>query len=524
MVVYNQNMPESKDVAQYYALKRGVPISNLVGVDVPESEDILRVDYEANIIPPIRSIIKKRMLIGYSPAILLVYGIPLRIEGISEPELYKQYEELTDDKVGEYKRLVQQQGRQLEKLINNGQTATIIYEKQNIESIPTLEIIKSVNKTTLKASEYLNKYIPAVEMEAYSNVVSLLFRMTGMFPIVNNVKNQISLMEDKDRIIFLRNNNLLKFNAILNSQLAEIQFRGFTPEKAIEVSTIVRMANGVVGELLFWEAQRTKKNAEMTSASVDSELTLVLATDFQLSNWLLNPFLEKYDNFPEIELLRRNTIMVGRLDASSPDVARRMVDDAMETEKAGLAGTVYIDARGPDDVNNKDSYGRYDEHLRRLHSIVKSKSSMPVVLDNSPELFPEKSCPDAALYAGWYSLAKYVDSFEWKKGAVGFHIASSEASTLKQPDNQVWCKRMIEEGVAATLGPVSEPYLPAFPLPDVFFPLLMTGKLTLLETYFRSIPHISWRIIIIGDPLYTPFKNNPAIDLDSLEQIADNDI
>lgn len=80
---------------------------------MPESEDILRVDYEANMIPPIRSVIKKRMLIGHNPAILLVYGIPLRIEGISKPELYKQYEELTDDKVGEYKRLVQQQGDSL---------------------------------------------------------------------------------------------------------------------------------------------------------------------------------------------------------------------------------------------------------------------------------------------------------------------------------------------------------------------------------------------------------------------------
>jgi len=174
------------------------------------------------------------------------------------------------------------------------------------------------------------------------------------------------------------------------------------------------------------------------------------------------------------------------------------------------------------DVNNKDSYGLYDKHLRRLHSIVESNSSLPVVLDNSPELFPEKSCPDAALYAGWYSLAKYVDSFEWKKGAVGLHIASSEASTLKKPDSQVWCKRMIEEGVVATIGPVSEPYLSAFPLPDVFFPLLMTGKHTLLETYFRSTPHISWRLIVIGDPLYTPFKNNPAIDLDSLKLNIDN--
>ena len=80
IVVYNQNMPESKEVAQYYALKREVPVSNLVGVDVPESENILRADYETNMIPPIRSVVKKRMLIGHDPAILLVYGIPLRIE------------------------------------------------------------------------------------------------------------------------------------------------------------------------------------------------------------------------------------------------------------------------------------------------------------------------------------------------------------------------------------------------------------------------------------------------------------
>ncbi len=524
LVVYNQNMPESKEVAQYYALKREVPVSNLVGVDVPESENISRADYETNMIPQVRSVVKKRMLIGHNPAILLVYGIPLRIESTSKEKLYKEYEGLVYDKVREYKILVQKQGKQLEKLINKGQIITLAYEKQNIECISTQEIIESVNKTVLKASEYLKKYAPvASEMEIYSKVVSLLFRMAGMAPIVNDVKNQISSMDEKERAIFLRNNNLLKFNTILNSQLAEIQFRGFTTDRALEVSTVIRMVNGVIGELLFWEAQYGNKNIEMTSASVDSELTLVLATNFQLSRWLVNPFLEKLDSLPGIDLIRRSTIMVGRLDAPSPDMAKRMVDDAMETEKAGLTGTVYIDARGLNNVNNKDNYGLYDEHLRSLHSIIESKSSMLVVLDNNSELFPEKSCPDAALYAGWYSLAKYIDSFEWKKGAVGLHIASSEASTLKEPDSQVWCKRMIEEGVAATIGPISEPYLTAFPLPDVFFPLLMSGKLTLLETYFKSTPHISWRLIVIGDPLYTPFKNNPAIDLDSLKRNVGND-
>jgi hypothetical protein len=514
VVVYNQNMQESKDIAQYYCSKRGVPVSNIVGVDAPESEHILRSDYESKMIPPIRRIVNNLRLSGNDPAILLVYGIPLRINETDKIEHYKQYEDLADSKVIEYKRLVQQQARHLEMLIDKGMVSTLNNKEQNIESIPTSEIIKSANKTVIKASEYLKKHVPtASNQEAYLQTVSLLFRITGMSPMVQNIRNQILSMDDQERSIFLRVNNLLKYNAILNKQLTELQFFGFTPEKALEVSTIIRFVNGVIGELLFWEAQQNKQTGEMTSASVDSELTLVLAANYQLSRWLLNPFLATHDKLPGIEMIRRKIIKVGRLDAPSPAIAKRMVDDAIETENRGLTGTLYIDARGKNDVNNKDSYQRYDEHLRNLYNIVKSKSSLPVVLDNNPELFPEKSCPDAALYAGWYSLGKYVDSFEWKTGAVGYHIASSEASTLKRQDSQVWCKRLVEEGVTATLGPVEEPYLSSFPLPDVFFPLLMEGKLTLLEVYFKSIPNISWRMILIGDPLYTPFKNNPAIKL-----------
>ncbi len=517
VVVYNQNMPESKDVAEYYATKRGVPLTNLVGVDVADSESINRVGFETKIVLPLRNVVKRLQLAGHEPAILLVYGIPLRVIDSNQSELGKQYEDLTYNKVREYKRLVQQQGRHLEKLINKGQITTVAYGKQDIESLQTKEVIESIKKTVLRASGYLKNYAPVVaEMETYSKVVSLLFRMEGMAPLVHEVKNQISSMDKKERYLFLTKNNLLKFNAILNRQLIEIQFRGFTPEKALEVSTIIRMVNGVIGELLFWEAQYNKRKVEKTSASVDSELTLVLIGNFQLTNWLINPFLKKYSKVPGIEFIRRKTIMVCRLDAPSTDMVKRIVDDSIEIENSGLVGTLYIDARGMDDSNKKDSYGRYDKHLRNLNSIVKSKSSLPVVLDNQPGLFTEKSCADAALYVGWYSLAKYVDSFEWKKGAVGFHIASSEASTLRREGSQVWCKRMIEEGVAATLGPVEEPYLDSFPLPDVFFPLLMTGKFTLLETYFRSTPFVSWRLVLIGDPLYTPFKKNPAIDLGSL--------
>ena len=39
----------------------------------------------------------------------------------------------------------------------------------------------------------------------------------------------------------------------------------------------------------------------------------------------------------------------------------------------------------------------------------------------------------------------------------------------------------------------------------------MTGKLTLLEVYFLTVPQVSWMQVLIGDPLYQPFKNQPAI-------------
>ena len=87
---------------------------------------------------------------------------------------------------------------------------------------------------------------------------------------------------------------------------------------------------------------------------------------------------------------------------------------------------------------------------------------MPVVVNDNPELFQPGECPNAALYCGWYSLARYVDAFEWRSGSVGYHIASSECATLKGRGSQVWCKMMLEKGVAATVGPVNEPYVQAF--------------------------------------------------------------
>jgi len=156
-------------------------------------------------------------------------------------------------------------------------------------------------------------------------------------------------------------------------------------------------------------------------------------------------------------------------------------------------------------ISGQWMHAAFDSAIHRSAQALEQANTIPVVIDDKESLFEQGSNLDAALYCGWYSLAKYVDAFNWQKGSVGYHIASSECTTLKEPNSQVWCKMMLMKGVAATIGPVFEPYLGAFPLPEFFFGYLVDGYLSLVECYSLSSRFLSWQMVLIGDPLYKPF-------------------
>ena len=257
------------------------------------------------------------------------------------------------------------------------------------------------------------------------------------------------------------------------------------------------------------DALRRRLNAITTatdSAAVDSELMLVRADGYKLKGWIANPYFLEFQN-QKTSVDKRHVLLVSRLDGPDLATVRRMIDDAIATEKNGLQGVAYLDARYPPPTARPDNaYGFYDAALYEAKKILEKK--MPVVMDEKPELFPPNSCPNAALYCGWYSLDHYIDSFTWKPGAVGYHIASGECTTLRLGDKAnpyPWCPGILSHGAAATIGPVGEPYITAFPPPHLFFALLTSGKVTLGEAYLASLPYLSWQMILVGDPLYRPF-------------------
>ena len=98
------------------------------------------------------------------------------------------------------------------------------------------------------------------------------------------------------------------------------------------------------------------------------------------------------------------------------------------------------------------------------------------------------------------------DAFDFVDGAVGYHIASFEAIDLRDSTSSQWCPAMLTDGITATIGPVAEPYLTAFPKPHEFFEELIEGK-CLVEAYYITKPFNSWQMLLVGDPLYKPFGN-----------------
>lgn len=493
LLVYNSNLPESAQLAAYYQQKRGLPQSNLCGLPLPDKEFIARADYERLLVTPLRKRLAKQNRENRISTLLLLYGVPLKVGPDQPPG------KIWTDTLSSQRQAI---GSQMTSLLDR--LGTILeLPPASLGRFPSL---KRLEKRWKEVEEQLpvwqKKHGNDQDFTAQNaEVQTMLVRLNGLAPVARNILRKMPKdfrPEAMDKLVFL--------SSLVDQQLTLFLFSGVTQDNLLSALSLQQVNKGLLGAYSFLSVQQQQPPTEESSAAVDSELCLLRQPPFCTGRWLANPFLPQYDRFPGIEHLRRRTLMVCRLDGPSPAIVRRLIDDSLYAEQQGLTGKFYIDGRGlADSKQKKDFYGEYDRHLEKLYNEIKDKSPLPVVYDKAPTLFPAHAELPAALYVGWYSLGRYVDAFAWQRGSVGFHVASAEASTLRDKSSTVWCKRMLEKGIAATLGPTEEPYLQSFPLPDQFFPLLLEGKLPLIEVYYRTLPFLSWRQVLVGDPLYRPF-------------------
>ena len=206
-------------------------------------------------------------------------------------------------------------------------------------------------------------------------------------------------------------------------------------------------------------------------------------------------------------------LMVSRLDGPSFQIAKGLIDKAIRAEEKGLKGKAYVDwGYSGAEKNKRDPLvERYNRSLAELAQMLRERSNLAVVEEKTSALFEPNQCPATAIYFGWYSLQKYIDSFQFVDGAIGIHIASLEAVSLRDSASSQWCPAMLTRGVTATIGAMAEPYLEAFPDPRSFIECLLDGH-CLVEAYAKTNPFNSWQMVLIGDPLYKPFKTSDKTD------------
>lgn len=247
------------------------------------------------------------------------------------------------------------------------------------------------------------------------------------------------------------------------------------------------------------EAKPANPFAGRDEASVDSELALFGVEALPTEGILENKYFRSRQSIGSAAL--PFLVLTARIDGPGYAVCQRMIEDAVAAERTGLWGMGYVD------LANKHPQG--DGWLETVvaQNLV---SGIPTVVDRFKETFP-KNYPmtRTAMYYGWYTWnidgAFLNPAFKFRRGAVAVHIHSFSAEQLSDP-NKNWCAGLLARGAAVTVGNVYEPYLHLTHDLGLLHQRMMEGH-SWVEACWMAMPVCSWQGVVLGDPLYQPFRH-----------------
>ncbi|HMJ92037.1 MAG TPA: TIGR03790 family protein [Candidatus Acidoferrum sp.] len=254
--------------------------------------------------------------------------------------------------------------------------------------------------------------------------------------------------------------------------------------------------------------EKRQPELQRNEAAVDTELALLsLSRDtYQISGPTPNPFYSTTNRATFHPT--NNVLMVTRLDGPTPEIARGLVDKAVQAETNGFWGRAYFDTRGL--TNGEHKAG--DDWIRSASTVARRLGFETTVDTNAatwPASFPMSQI---ALYVGWYdggvSGPFTRAKVEFMPGAFAYHLHSFNAQTIRSATAN-WTGPLLAKGATITFGSVEEPYLAGTPNPAVFLERLIWNKFTFGEAAYAAQPVLSWQTTIIGDPLYRPFAEPP---------------
>jgi uncharacterized protein (TIGR03790 family) len=326
------------------------------------------------------------------------------------------------------------------------------------------------------------------------NIAEYYVRKRGI-PLKNLCRIQVSPAESIDRTDYAR---------LVAKPIAECLRRENLTEQILYVVTTQGVPLQIQGN-----------GGEMATeaASVDSELTLLYrdlltgvahGTRGPLSNPLFGHVFKHDEKFAHQAF---PMYLVTRLAAYNFAGVRALIDRGMVAKNVGK---FVIDLRAD---GSTEGNGWLREAAKKL-------PADRVILDDSATVLYNQS--DVIAYASWGSNDRDRHerrvNFRWLPGALATEFVSTNARTFTQPparwnigpwtdpakrffgSPQTMTADYLADGASAATGHVDEPYLNFTPRPDFLLPAYYEGR-NLAESFYLSIPAVSWQNVVIGDPL-----------------------
>jgi uncharacterized protein (TIGR03790 family) len=243
--------------------------------------------------------------------------------------------------------------------------------------------------------------------------------------------------------------------------------------------------------------------------AVDSELSLLYSKmkgkSFSRAGPISNPFYRQKDQPFTHE--RFPIYLVTRLAGYDFDDVKGIVDRSLDARNQGK---FVFDLKSSDDAEGNNW----------LRTAALALPKERVVMEESEKVLTGEK--DVIGYAGWGSNDPNRHQrnlgFQWLPGALVIEYVSTDGRTFRRPppdwtigtwkgvagwfdgSPQTLTADYIHEGATGCSGHVYEPFLELNPRPDLLFPAYFHGR-NLAESYYLSMPGLSWQNIVVGDPL-----------------------
>jgi uncharacterized protein (TIGR03790 family) len=250
------------------------------------------------------------------------------------------------------------------------------------------------------------------------------------------------------------------------------------------------------------------------TASVDSELTLLyrrmVGVSIPIAGLVKNPYFlgeEPITAAKQFSHTDQDIYLVSRLDGYNFAEIQGLIDRGLAPSKEGK---ILLDAKGAPSEKG-------DIWLRQAaDALRKAGFGERVVLETTPKVLT--GVKQVLGYYSWGSNDKAIRlrhfGFEFVPGALAGMFVSSDGRTFNESSDwkiedsgfpQSLAADLIHDGVTGIAAHVSEPYLEATIRPNILFPAYLSG-FNLIESYYLSMPYLSWQTVVIGDPLCAPFR------------------